>query len=136
MAAEFKLSYTAQEIDERLGKIDDLAEKSELPTKLSQLTNDTGFITATDYQETDPTVPAWAKRPSKPEYTATEVGALPNTTVIPSSLVDLADDADVPIEHQNRRYLLEHFAITEGNCALEKAKNNVALYEKLKQYGA
>ena len=51
-------------------------------------------------------------------------------------IMDLADDADVPIEHQNRRYLLEHFAITEGNCALEKAKNNVALYEKLKQYGA
>lgn len=31
-------------------------------------------------QETDPTVPEWAKTPSKPSYTADEVGALPNTT--------------------------------------------------------
>lgn len=33
--------------------------------------------------ETDPTVPSWAKASSKPTYTASEVGALPNTTVIP-----------------------------------------------------
>ena len=35
-------------------------------------------------EETDPTVPEWAKEPNKPTYTAEEVGALPNTTVIPS----------------------------------------------------
>ena len=34
------------------------------------------FITA----ETDPTVPAWAKSPTKPSYTAAEVGALPDST--------------------------------------------------------
>ena len=34
--------------------------------------------------ETDPTVPSWAKQPQKPTYTADEVGALPNTTVIPT----------------------------------------------------
>ena len=28
-------------------------------------------------EETDPTVPAWAKQPNKPSYTADEVGALP-----------------------------------------------------------
>ncbi len=37
------------------------------------------------YTETDPTVPAWAKAETKPSYTASEVGALPNTTVIPSA---------------------------------------------------
>ena len=36
------------------------------------------------YTETDPTVPEWAKAETKPSYTASEVGALPNTTVIPS----------------------------------------------------
>lgn len=46
------------------------------PTKTSQLTNDSGFIT--EYTETDPTVPAWAKEPSKPTYTASEVGAAPD----------------------------------------------------------
>ena len=37
------------------------------------------------YTETDPTVPAWAKAESKPTYTATEVGALPNSTTFVSS---------------------------------------------------
>ena len=36
------------------------------------------------FTETDPTVPAWAKAPSKPTYTATEVGAIPDTTTIPT----------------------------------------------------
>jgi hypothetical protein len=43
-----------------------------IPTKLSQLINDKGFIT--DYTETDPTVPAWAKAASKPSYSKSEVG--------------------------------------------------------------
>ena len=34
-------------------------------------------------EETDPTVPAWAKSANKPTYTASEVGALPSTTSIP-----------------------------------------------------
>lgn len=36
------------------------------------------------YTETDPTVPSWAKQSTKPTYTASEVGALPDTTVIPT----------------------------------------------------
>ena len=36
-------------------------------------------------QETDPTVPSWAKEKNKPTYTATEVGALPaSTTALPN----------------------------------------------------
>ena len=38
--------------------------------------------------ETDPTVPAWAKQPNKPTYTAQEVGALPADTVIPDAVTD------------------------------------------------
>lgn len=37
-------------------------------------------------EETDPTVPEWAKQPQKPTYTAEEVGALPDTTEIPTTL--------------------------------------------------
>lgn len=40
-------------------------------------------------EEVDPTVPDWAKQPQKPAYTATEVGALPNTTKIPSTAEDI-----------------------------------------------
>lgn len=39
------------------------------PTKVSDLTNDSGFITA----ETDPTVPSWAKQSTKPSYSASEI---------------------------------------------------------------
>lgn len=43
--------------------------------------------------ETDPTVPNWAKQPEKPTYTATEVGALPDTTVIPTKTSQLENDS-------------------------------------------
>ena len=48
----------------------------------------------TDYTETDPTVPAWAKAATKPSYTASEVGALPADTAIPTALSALSDDAN------------------------------------------
>lgn len=50
---------------------------------------------ATEYltTEADPTVPAWAKAENKPTYTASEVGALPDTTVIPSKTSDLNNDS-------------------------------------------
>lgn len=51
-----------------------------VPTKTSELTNDSGFITG--YTETDPTVPSWAKASSKPSYTASEVGAVPTTRTV------------------------------------------------------
>jgi uncharacterized protein YjdB len=43
--------------------------------------------------ETDPTVPSWAKQPKKPTYTASEVGALPNSTKIPSATSDLINNS-------------------------------------------
>lgn len=49
-------------------------------TKVSQLANDSGYLTT----ETDPTVPLWAKAATKPTYTAAEVHALPDTTSIPT----------------------------------------------------
>ena len=58
-------------------------------------------------QEVDPTVPAWAKAPTKPSYTASEVGALPDSTAIPSKTSDLANDsgfitqASIPVQSVN-----------------------------------
>ena len=51
-----------------------------IPTKVSDLTNDAGYITG--YTETDPTVPSWAKQSTKPSYTAAEVGALPANEIL------------------------------------------------------
>lgn len=50
-----------------------------VPTKTSELTNDSGYLT--NFTETDPTVPEWAKAASKPAYTASEVGAATMTEV-------------------------------------------------------
>ena len=80
--------YTKGQTD---GLLNSKANTSDVPKKTSQLTNDSGFLSS--YTETDPTVPAWAKASSKPTYTASEVGALPDTTVIPSKVSDLENDA-------------------------------------------
>ena len=45
MATEYKLSYTASDINSKLGQISTLAKKSEIPTKVSELTNDSGYLT-------------------------------------------------------------------------------------------
>lgn len=85
MATEFKLNYTGSEINQRLAAVDDIPTKTSdlfndsgflseippIPTKVSDLTNDIGYLT----EETDPTVPTWAKASSKPTYTYNEVGA-------------------------------------------------------------
>lgn len=68
------------------------ADRTELPTRVSQLENDSGYISSlpgnlvteqeleakgylTEFTETDPTVSAWAKQPNKPTYTLDELGA-------------------------------------------------------------
>ncbi len=73
------------------GHISEYGSAVSIPTKTSDLTNDSGFISS--YTETDPTVPSWAKQLSKPTYTASEVGALPDTTTIPSKTSDLQNDS-------------------------------------------
>lgn len=74
------------------GDYTDLSNKPTIPTvptNVSAFTNDAGYLTT----ETDPTVPTWAKAASKPSYTASEVGALPSTTQIPSATSDLTNDS-------------------------------------------
>lgn len=81
-------AYTQSQIDALLAL---KASYSDIPTKVSQLTNDSGFIA--EYTETDPTVPAWAKARTKPSYTAQEVGALPASTHIPGKVSELQNDS-------------------------------------------
>lgn len=73
----------------------DLSNKANRTDNLSQFTQDAEHRTVTDtekatwdsklssYTETDPTVPAWAKQETKPEYDYSEIK---NTPVIPSGL--------------------------------------------------
>ena len=52
------------------------------PTKVSKFENDAGYLT----EETDPTVPAWAKAASKPTYNYYEIE---DTPTIPAAFTDL-----------------------------------------------
>lgn len=72
---------TLTKMNEELDKKADKSEIPTVPTKVSAFTNDVGYLT--EYTETDPTVPAWAKSPTKPSYSAEEIGALPDDTEIP-----------------------------------------------------
>lgn len=58
----------------------------------------------TEHIETDPTVPEWAKSPTKPKYTAEEVGALPDSTVIPvipKNVSSFNNDSGYLTKHQD-----------------------------------
>lgn len=73
--------YKKSEVDTKLTEKADKTELPTVPSVVSAFTNDAGYLT--EYTETDPTVPAWAKAENKPTYTAAEVGALPEDTEIP-----------------------------------------------------
>lgn len=59
------------------------------------------YLTENPIEESDPTVSDWAKQPTKPKYTASEVGAIPDTTKIPSKTSDLQNDRGFLTEHQD-----------------------------------
>lgn len=86
--ASSKPTYTASEV----GALPDDTVIPTVPTNVSAFTNDAGYLTS--YTETDPTVPSWAKESSKPTYTASEVGALPDDTSIPTKTSDLVNDSN------------------------------------------
>lgn len=51
MANEFKLSFTAAQINTKLGEIDNLAKKAELPTNISDLMDDSAHRVVTDAEK-------------------------------------------------------------------------------------
>ena len=67
-------------------------------------------------EETDPTVPEWAKQPNKPRYTAAEVGALSSTETVrqlalkqdKSNLVTAINDTSVDSTYPSTRAVYEY----------------------------
>ena len=104
------LTYKKLEVkfDQMQGTIGNLADlttmsKDNLVAAINEVAQ-TGGAGAGDggtFEETDPTVPEWAKQPEKPRYTADEVGALPAGTKIPSKTSDLQNDRGFLTEHQD-----------------------------------
>lgn len=84
-------------IEQILTKIEKLTQIS--PEDIASAVEE--YMTAHPFTETDPTVPDWAKQSQKPTYTASEVGALPIGTKIPSKTSDLQNDSGFLTEHQD-----------------------------------
>ena len=99
---------TLGELLERLEKI----EETQDPDAIKNAVDDYLASNPIQIEEKDPTVPDWAKKPTKPSYTAKEVGALPSDTVIPvvpealpnpqpltfTGAVEATYDGSVPVE--------------------------------------
>ncbi len=112
------LKTRMSELEEGVEQLDKRVEGIKVPTKLSELEDDSNFVRDANYVHTDnnfttadkerldgltaftecdPTVPAWAKEPSKPMYTASEVGALSADTVLFSGdYEDLRNKPELP----------------------------------------
>ena len=76
-----------------------LIDAIDVPTKVSELTNDSGYLTS--YTESDPTVPAWAKAANKPSYAYSEITDRPTLgTMAAKNAVektDLASDVQASL---------------------------------------
>jgi hypothetical protein len=77
-------------------------------------------------EETDPTVPEWAKAATKPAYTAAEVGALPDTTKIPTKTSELTNDSGFLTQHQSLSgyaKTADHYTKTESDSKYQTKGN-------------
>ena len=80
-------------------------------------------------EETDPTVPAWAKASSKPSYTASEVGALPSSTTHLSG--------DVPTSRKvNNKPLTGDITLQASDVGAYPATDGEALAGQVSAIGA
>lgn len=118
--------------------LDDDVAKITVPTKTSDLTNDSGYITG--YTETDPTVPSWAKQANKPSYAYSEISNTPQLAVVATSgnYEDLSNLPTIPTVPTNvsaftndAGYLTSHQSIKTINSTSMVGSGNVAVQEVL-----
>ncbi|WP_300701324.1 hypothetical protein [Bacteroides sp.] len=69
--------------------------------------------------------PSWVNRGSKPEYTATEVGALPSTTTIPSKTSELDNDSDF-VKTTNLKTINGNSIVGVGNIEITGSGGGIA----------
>ena len=90
------------------GSYSDLSNKPTIPSKTSDLTNDSGFLTT----ETDPTVPSWAKQSSKPFYKADEIYT---TVTLDNSHTVATDKQDTLVSGTNIKTINNTSLLGSGN---------------------
>lgn len=103
MAKEYVLSFTAEQINEKLrqvvpidsslANVGQAADAKAVGDALALKQPIGNYLTS----ESDPTVPAWAKAATKPTYTASEVGAVEKTTYEYNRQLDIGKEGRVCI---------------------------------------
>ena len=97
-----------------------------VPTKVSQLENDKGYIAT----ETDPTVPAWAKESEKPSYDYSEIKNTPELPTVPTKVSQLENDKGYITEADMPEQVNADWNATEG-AAMILNKPDFSNLEKL-----
>lgn len=122
MATEYMLSFAANDINRKLGKIDSLAEKSELPTKLSDLDNDTGFTTeayVNDYAQPKGDYAIKGELPTE----------LPNPNVLTfTGALDETYDGTTPVTVDIPNIEIEEFGTVSNGVVVESGATILVTY--------
>ena len=97
------------------------ALKSELPTKVSDLQNDSGFIST----ETDPTVPAWAKAANPPEVPVQDV-QVNGVSVLQDGVANVprANTTDYGVVRLSGSYGIQGYGSGSPTIGIIKATDN------------
>ena len=112
------------------GSYNDLSNKPTIPTvptDVSAFNNDAGYLTS--YTESDPTVSAWAKQPTKPTYTASEVGA---TTAADVYRLVAGTNVVLVVTNYNSA---THAAAMKLQHLDPESGQNVTYWDELRQHG-
>ena len=113
MANEYKLSYTGSEINEKLGKIDNI------PTKLAQLSDDTTHRLVTDTEKSN-----WN---NKSEFSGRyeDLEGRPTIPTVPTKVSAFENDKGYLTQHQDISGKLDKSELTSAiNTALAQAKES------------
>lgn len=85
--------------------------KRQFLTKKTEADYDTEWIDLPEgggsFTETDPTVPAWAKQPTKPTYTASEVGAVQADAVTEIQVLTESEYTALAVKSPSTLYLIK-----------------------------
>ena len=86
---QMKLSVEEEELNMEIEEVYENNKGGETNYEnLNNLPRLNGKVIKGDMEETDPTVPAWAKQKEKPKYTAEEVGAISVEDEVPYEEID------------------------------------------------
>ena len=124
------------------GDYNDLTNRPEIPTvptNVSAFDNDANYLT----EESDPTVPAWAKANTKPVYNYSEIEGTPTIPTVPTNVSAFENDANyvvneadptVPAWAKAETKPVYNYSEIEGIPEIPTVPTNVSAFENDANY--